>query len=94
MSDYSDVTVIVPTLNEGGNITKLIGILTKSYPKISVIVSDDGSKDGTAEYVRKIGRKNPRIRLLDRKREKIHGLTASVIDAALIAKTDQIVVMD
>ncbi|MDE1833314.1 MAG: glycosyltransferase [Candidatus Micrarchaeota archaeon] len=94
MSDYSDVTVIVPTLNEGGNITKLIGILTKSYPGISVIVSDDGSKDGTVESVRKIGKKNRRIRLLDRKRERIHGLTASVIDAALMADTDKIVVMD
>ncbi|HVC58431.1 MAG TPA: glycosyltransferase [Candidatus Acidoferrales bacterium] len=94
MSDYSDVTVIVPTLNEGGNITKLINILTKGYPRISVIVSDDGSKDGTAEAVLKIGKKNKRIRLLDRKREGVHGLTASVIDAALIVNTDKIVVMD
>lgn len=94
MRDYSDVTVIVPTLNEAGNITKLVGVLTRSYPKISMIISDDGSKDGTAEVVRKIGKKNPRIRLLDRSRESVHGLTASVIDAALIANTGKIIVMD
>jgi len=92
--DYSDLTVIIPTLNEKSNITKLIGILTRMYRNVSMIVSDDGSDDGTRERVRALGRRNRRIRLLDRSRKSVHGLTASVIDAAMMTGTGKIVVMD
>jgi dolichol-phosphate mannosyltransferase len=86
--------VIIPTLNECGNIKRMIAALTGTYGNISVIVSDDGSTDGTQDIVRAIGRVNKRVRLLDRSRKKIHGLTASVLDAALIAGTKKIIVMD
>ena len=92
--DYSDTTVIIPTLNEKGNIEKVIGALARRYGGIHIIISDDGSRDGTIEAVRGLGRRNERITLLDRSRKRIHGLTASVLDAAMTVGTANIVVMD
>lgn len=94
MRDFSNVTIIIPTLNEGKNISKLISLLTGKYRKINVIVSDDGSTDGTKETVLRISRSNKRIKLLDRTSKPVHGLTASVIDAAMIVSSKYIVVMD
>ena len=93
-NDYSDLTVIVPTLNEGKNINLLIRRLLDDYHNCSVIVADDGSRDGTRETVKNISKKNSGVHLLDRTHKAEHGLTASVIDAALRVQTDKIVVMD
>jgi len=92
--DYSDTTVIIPTLNEEKNIGKLLELIEKNCPKIYVIVSDDGSKDMTQQIVRKKSAKNRRIFLLDRSSKKIKGLTASIIDGAKSCKTDFMVVID
>lgn len=92
--DYSDLTVIIPTFNEKGNIRDVVGELTRRYGSVSVIVSDDGSDDGTREAVKALGRRNRRIMLLDRSQRKEHGLTASVIDAAMMVRTRKVVVMD
>jgi dolichol-phosphate mannosyltransferase len=81
--DYSDLTVIIPTLNEVDNIGGLIRRLTSGYKNVSVIVSDDGSTDGTKEVVLACSRRN-----------RTHGLTASVLDAAMQTRTGKIVVMD
>jgi dolichol-phosphate mannosyltransferase len=90
--NYSDTTVIIPTLNEEGNIGDLIKILSK-YTGISVIVADDGSKDRTQQIVKNESRKNRKIMLLDRS-AKSHGLTASVVDGGIHAKTEFMVVID
>jgi glycosyltransferase involved in cell wall biosynthesis len=36
--DYSDTTVIIPTLNEGSNISELLNLIEKQYKNISIIV--------------------------------------------------------
>ncbi|MEM3841627.1 MAG: glycosyltransferase, partial [Candidatus Micrarchaeaceae archaeon] len=89
---YSDLTVIVPTLNEKGNIGRVINALIKLYPGIHIIVADDGSDDGTIEEVASFRSKN--VVLLNRKNKSIHGLTASVVDAATGVNTKYTVVMD
>lgn len=91
---YSDTTVIIPTLNEENNISELLEKLISFYKKINIIIADDGSKDKTQEIVRSYHRKNRNIILLNRSKENIHGLTASVIDAVKIVKTAYIIVMD
>jgi dolichol-phosphate mannosyltransferase len=91
---YADTTVVVPTFNEGKNIGTLMGVLQRRYPGISVIVADDGSRDNTQALVRAAGRRNKRIRLLDRGAKPVHGLTASVMDGGLQARTQYLVVMD
>jgi len=93
-ADYSNTTIIIPTLNESENITKLLSNLVELYPKINVIVADDGSKDGTQEQVNEFENLYSNIILLDRCNEKTKGLCSSVIDAVKIVTTTNIIVMD
>ncbi len=92
--NYSEVTVIIPTLNEAENISELIRIILGRYSGIKIIVADDGSSDGTAETVRNACNGSRSVKLLDRQYEPVHGITASVIDAARAAKTPYIIVID
>ncbi|MFW9852797.1 MAG: glycosyltransferase, partial [Candidatus Thorarchaeota archaeon] len=57
------------------------------------IVSDDGSTDRTSELVTTFDG-NLDVLFLDRKKEKIHGLTISVLDAIKTCKTPYFLVMD
>ena len=92
--NYSDAMVIIPTLNERANIGRVVGALTRLYSGINVIVTDDGSSDGTRELVSGLGERNKRVKLLDREHRSVHGVTASILDTALIAKGSKIIVMD
>ena len=91
---YSDITIIIPTLNEARNIGDLLMMLLRSYKGAKAIVADDGSGDGTRGIVQRIGRKHRSVIFLDRRSSGTHGLTASVLDAALNVKTAYFVVMD
>lgn len=88
--DWEELTIIIPSLNEEGSIGELLNMLHSLYPGVKIIVSDDGSKDDTQKIVRKF----KGAQLLDRRKKKLKGLTASVIDAVKIVKTEYIVVMD
>ena len=46
-----DFTIILPTFNEQKNISKMIRTLSELLPGVHIIVSDDGSTDGTKEDV-------------------------------------------
>jgi len=63
---FSDLTVILPTLNEVGNLDSLIEGLGRELPGCQVIVVDDNSSDGTPDLVRKIASNNPSVRLIAR----------------------------
>ncbi|GGQ79724.1 bifunctional polysaccharide deacetylase/glycosyltransferase family 2 protein [Couchioplanes azureus] len=50
------VSVIVPAFNEAANIAATVRSLVRSdYPGVEVIVVDDGSTDGTADIVARLG---------------------------------------
>ncbi len=91
---YSDITAIIPTLNEAENIEETVTIITAKYKGIRVMVADDGSTDSTGIIAKRIAQRNANVKLLDRRREKAHGITASIIDAATKAKTSYIIVID
>lgn len=58
--------VVLPTYNERGNIEALLSGIRETCPDLDVLVVDDASPDGTAELVRKLGERDPGIRLLER----------------------------
>lgn len=92
--DYDDFTIILPTLNEEENVGNIIGTLTRSYKGINILVSDDGSTDGTKRIVDAISAKNKKVKFLDRSKSKTKGLTASIIEGFERITTKYGVVMD
>jgi dolichol-phosphate mannosyltransferase len=88
--------VIVPTYNERQNIETLADRLFDSVPEeVDLLVVDDGSPDGTAELVGKIGAKHGRIHLIERTSKQ--GLGASKLEGirwALARNYTAIVEMD
>lgn len=91
-SRYADVTIILPTLNEGRNIAGVLRFLIEHYPGCRLIVADDGSNDGTREIALGLGYE--RLTFLDRRNETVHGLTASILDGAKCVETENFVVVD
>jgi dolichol-phosphate mannosyltransferase len=94
MKTYSDTTVIIPTMNEEGNIEMLLNELQRRYYGIRIIVVDEGSIDSTVKKVIRLAKKNNNISLIDRSKEKVHGLAISVIDGSLHVRTKKTIVMD
>ena len=94
IKNYGNFTVVLPTLNEAGNIANAINAICRLYPGISVIVADDGSRDNTQQIVIRMSKKNGKISLLDRRKEKVKGLTASVAEGIMKSRTEYVIVMD
>lgn len=83
---FSDLTIILPTLNEAGNIESLSSELLEVLPGSRIIVVDDNSTDGTPDVARALADKNPQISLIAR--QVTPCLTDSIqagIDAATTA---------
>ena len=92
----SKLGLIIPTLNEAGNIPALLNRLQSVLENVKVdyelVVVDDDSQDGTSELVQNYARNDSRIRLLVRKGQR--GLAGAVIhgwkhtDATLLGVID------
>jgi dolichol-phosphate mannosyltransferase len=89
-----ELTLVIPTLNERDNIGPLVDLLDAVLEAVSweVIFVDDDSPDGTAERIREIGRRDRRVRCLQRLGRR--GLTTACIEGALAASATYIGVMD
>ncbi|MCW3842933.1 bifunctional polysaccharide deacetylase/glycosyltransferase family 2 protein [Micromonospora yasonensis] len=56
------VSVIVPAYNEAANIAATVrSLVASAYPTLEVIVVDDGSSDGTADIVERMGLRGVRV---------------------------------
>ncbi len=89
------VIVIIPTYNERKNIEKLIPDIIELYPNINILVVDDGSPDGTGDYVKLLSQHDDRIHVL--KREGKMGLGTAYAEGfkyALKKGYDLIIQMD
>jgi cellulose synthase/poly-beta-1,6-N-acetylglucosamine synthase-like glycosyltransferase/peptidoglycan/xylan/chitin deacetylase (PgdA/CDA1 family)/spore germination protein YaaH len=64
--DYQpEVSVLIPAYNEEAAIVQTVGAaLASNYPKLEILVVDDGSTDRTAALVRKNFGRDRRVRLL------------------------------
>jgi len=90
----TDLSIILPTLNEQENIKPLIAQITAALIGYSyeIIIVDDRSADGTADVVFSLTKNNPSLLLICRQGEK--GLSASVVDGFSVAKSKILAVMD
>lgn len=96
---YGEHTIVIPTLDEVGSIGELLRAISVLLPGATIIVADDGSTDGTCETVRLAEKQwekrgEGRVVLLDRRADKTHGITASVLDALRACETEYFAVMD
>lgn len=62
--------IIIPTYNERDNIDKLINeIFSLEIEGLEVVVVDDNSPDGTGKIVAEISAREPRVRIIHRKKK-------------------------
>lgn len=89
-----DISVIVPTLSEAGNIVELHTRLTRSLEgeDWELVFVDDDSPDGTAEVVRSLAQRDARVRLIQRIGRR--GLASAVVEGALSSSAPLLAVMD
>src|SRR4051812_49145111 len=56
--------IVIPTLNEAGNIKPLLEAIFANAPQVYVLVVDDSSPDGTAAIVEGLKQKYPNLLLM------------------------------
>lgn len=89
-----ELTIVVPTFNECGNVEPLLARLETALCGIAweVVYVDDDSPDGTAAKVRALARTDPRIRCLQRIGRR--GLSSAVIEGMLASSAPYLAVID
>ena len=89
-----DLAVIVPTLNEAGNIATLVAALDRALAgrTYEILFVDDWSTDGTPDRVADIARTRADVRLI--RRHGRRGLTSAVLEGALATTAPLIAVID
>lgn len=85
-------SVIIPCLNEEANIEQCVSRVPEMGKWREVVVVDDGSTDGTAEIVRRLMKKDNRIRLISYSPN--HGKGYAVKQGFDQAKGDIIMILD
>jgi dolichol-phosphate mannosyltransferase len=89
-----ELCVVIPTLNEAGNVEPLLEKLGIALAGIEweAIFVDDGSTDGTPETLTRIAQSDRRIRMIRRIGRR--GLSSAVVEGALASTTPVIAVID
>ncbi|GIF78312.1 bifunctional polysaccharide deacetylase/glycosyltransferase family 2 protein [Asanoa siamensis] len=87
---WSPVSVIVPAYNEAANIrATVLSLVGGAHPSVEVIVVDDGSTDGTADIVARLGL--PGVRVV---RQRNAGKPAALNTGIAAARADLLVLVD
>jgi dolichol-phosphate mannosyltransferase len=88
------LSVVVPTFNERGNVATLVQRLDAALTGIAweVIFVDDNSPDGTADAVRDLARIDPRVRCIRRIGRR--GLSGACIEGMLASSAPCAAVID
>lgn len=89
-----EISIVVPTYNESGNIGNLLQAVSKTLEgyDYEIIIVDDNSPDRTAEQVRKITCGDNRIRLLVRSGKL--GLGSAILEGFGMAKGNYFLMID
>ena len=90
-----DLAIILPTLNERGNLAPLVERIDRAIGSAAaweVIIVDDDSKDGTADEARAIALTDPRVRVIQRIGRR--GLASAAIEGFCATAAPYVAVMD
>ena len=93
-SAAAELSVVVPTFKERGNVAELVRRLDAALTGIAweAIFVDDNSPDGTAAAVKEIAARDPRVRCL--KRVGRRGLAGACIEGMLSSAATYVAVID
>ena len=61
-----ELLLVIPTLNEFGNIQKIYKKIQKNTPNINILFIDDGSKDGSQKIILSLRKKNKKVNYIFR----------------------------
>jgi len=89
------VMVVVPTYNERQNIERLAPLVLDQLPDVELLVVDDGSPDGTGEYVDELAGSDPRVHVIHRSGKQ--GLGSAYVRGftrALESDAERVIQMD
>ena len=89
-----ELAIVLPTLNERGNLAALERRLATALVGIDweAIIVDDNSEDGTADEARRLSLENPRIRCIQRIGRR--GLASAAIEGMCATAAPIVAVMD
>jgi len=89
-----ELSVILPTFNERGNVEPILEHLEQALGDIryEVIFVDDDSRDGTADLVRSIALRDPKVRIVHRVNRR--GLSSACIEGMMSSASPYLAVMD
>ena len=95
--DRPEISIILPTYNEAGNIkplySRLVSALEASRIKcFELIFVDDESTDGTIDVIEALASSDPRVRLIVRRGER--GLATAILEGLKRSRGNIAVVMD
>jgi dolichol-phosphate mannosyltransferase len=94
VASAAELSIVVPTYNERGNVDELVRRLHEGLGGIAweVVFVDDDSPDGTAEAVKAIAARDHRVRCLHRIGRR--GLASACVEGVLSTAAPLVAVMD
>ena len=91
-----DLSIVIPTYNEEGNIEKLYAeiasALSTTKTKHEIVFVDDGSSDNTFKVLENLAKKDSAVKIIKFRRN--YGQTAAMLAGLQNAKGDFVVTMD
>ncbi len=90
----AELSVIVPTFNERDNVLEVVRRLEACLngSRWEVIFVDDDSTDGTADLIRDIARRDPKVRCVQRIGRR--GLSSACVEGMMASSAPYLAVMD
>ena len=89
-----ELAIVLPTLNERGNLASLVERIEDALGEISweVLIVDDNSADGTSDEARQLSLTDPRVRVIQRIGRR--GLASAAIEGFCATAAPYVAVMD
>ena len=89
-----DLAVIIPTLNEAGNVARILGAVERVLGDVAyeVIFVDDWSRDGTVAEIAALAAIRPNVRVISRYGRR--GLASAVVEGAMATLAPVVAVID